>query len=274
MSRSRLNGDIFEFSFYHYLVTQHGYTFFDEWSESKYTKLCQKIQPSKIHCIDSKNRYANKVSYCMDRLEDSLPFNLSDYNSMKLLRDLANTSNDLELRNTITNKSLGISLKNNNLSLKHPRARSFGNLLDAEYTKQYIELNDSWYAGFEEVQAETFSECRKSSISSMYSDFTSLLKKHIVTCDARSLANYCCSIVDTDYIIKRNKNGTFTTYQNKIDIERLSINVIPVSDNTFHVKLSNNLVLSFRIHTASKRVTKMLSLKYDVKYVLSPLVVY
>jgi len=260
MSRSRLNGDIFEFSFYHYLVTQHGYTFFDEWSETKYTKLRQKTPPSKRHNIST--------------LEDNLPFKLSDYNSMKLLRDLANTSNDLELCNTISGKALGISLKNNNLSLKHPRARSFGNLLDAEYVRQYEELNNSWYAGFEEVQAETFSECRKSSISSMYNDFTSLLKKHIVACNAQSLVNYCCSITDTNYIIKRNKNGTFTTYQNKIDIGQLSINVIPVSDNTFHIKLSNNLVLSFRIHTASKRVTKMLSLKYDVKYVLSPLVTY
>jgi hypothetical protein len=199
-------------------------------------------------------------------------FMLKDYTKIKINSDndgrLGN-SNDITLYNG-DDKSLGISIKNNNLSIKHPRAGSLSKLFkNSDYNKKYNNLNDSWYNGFVKSDIEKFNECEKSSKMDMYNDFVQLLVQELSKYESNiiNIINFCVSIY-TDYILLKCKNR-IRCYKNTI-IHSKNFNVVKKSPNTFLI-ITDSYTIKFRLHTASSKVTKKLSLKYDVSYEISPL---
>lgn len=153
---------------------------------------------------------------------------------------------------------LPISLKYNNLSIKHPRPNSLKccNLPD-QYYSEFKELNDKWYKNFSDSGYCVFSEVSKSDKFKMYRQFNELVLKHIVSIDQVVALFKFCTSIDQYLLVYEPKRGVLNYYRIK-DSSSTDLPVL-VSDTTFKTG-----ILSFRLHTASKSITPTLSLKYDV----------
>ena len=252
MSSSRNNGDCFEYSLIQLLV-RNNYKFYDVQSEKRHIVLSNKCKQSEMNLTKLK-----------------IPFNLKDFNQIRIMCDNNGTtgnSNDFEIYNMENNKKCGISLKRNNMSIKAPRANSFGKCLPNDYTIKYKQLNDEWYQKFRSDDLTKFNKCTRETIHNFYELFIDLIVQYITKDNIFNIIKFCTSLDYTDYIIHSSKNGCFTIYINKFKPSTLdNFKVVKKQYNTFLLHF-DKYCLSFRLHTASSKITPTLSLKYDVKYI-------
>lgn len=249
MARSRSSGERLEFSVTCHLIEVYGLEFYDTYSSNKYTKWKKTYEPMKLPMpyIDEFTNY-NKIRLCKDT--DGCTGNSSDIE----------LHNDTEL--------LPISLKNNNISIKHPRCGSMHKHMSERkktaYKEEYKDINAEYLRIFNEGDITTFKEINASVKSEMYKAFRDLLIKILLESaeSCRLLFQFCIGTTYShQFIIKYEKNEIRIFKYRELDFDHVKIKKI--SDNTFHMTVSG-ITLKFRIHNASSRITSNLSLKYDV----------
>lgn len=247
---SRKSGDEFEYLITRYLIETYDYSFFDKYSETKY------------------NKWSNLFEY----IEPNFPLFLDEfasYDKIKLCKDsdgCIGNSSDIELHNEV--EWVSISLKNNNLSIKHPRCSSMQNHISNKYkgvyAAKYKRINDTYYQLALKTNLSKFSDFSDEDKNNLYTQINNLLietcKKSILTC--KLIAKFCIGTTHTHQIIIKNQNNAITCMKYKPMIFDRAI-IKNISYNTFILVVSN-IALKFRIHTASSRITPTLSLKYDV----------
>ncbi len=246
---SRQSGEEFEYVIARYLKETYRYEFFDKYSENKYKKWTSVFEYN----------------------EPDFPFidEFADYDKIKFCKDTEGcigNSSDIELHND--KEWVPLSLKNNNLSIKHPRCSSIHNHISKQNKKKYIDgykkINDHYYKLAIDNGFTKFNEFDDRDKTQMYMDFKKLLmdicKQSISTC--KSLFEFCIGITHTHQIIvKRVGDNIICMRYKPITLDKICIR--NVSYNTFILSISD-ISLKFRIHSASSRVTNILSLKYDV----------
>jgi hypothetical protein len=244
---SRKSGDLFEYSITHHLITVYNLKFTDDYSKDKFANWRSRLQV----------RYFD------------LPFidEFTMYDKIRLCRDTeghAGDSSDVELHSD--RELLPISFKNNNISIKHPRAGSIQDHLIKQtmYKQKYNDINDKYYKLFTDSAISTFKSIPAELKLKMYNDFTSLLVGILSTdpLSCRSLFQFCIGIRCRHQLIIKNEKNKVNIFKykpvnfNKAQIKRLS-------ENSFKLTVGKTTI-KFRIHNASSRITPNLSLKYDV----------
>lgn len=247
---SRLSGEIFEYTIARFLKETYSLSFYNIYSSKKYNKWQKKFpyKEPNMQFIDEFTNY-EKIRLCPDT------------------DGCKGSSSDLELHNKF--EFVPISLKNNNLSIKHPRCSSIYNhlvpSLRKEYTNNYSTLNDMYFQLAQENNYASFKDFSESEKNSLYSDLKGVLfnvcKKSAESCN--KIFEFCIGIHHTRQIIIKQTKGIIECYRYKpLDLKQIKIKNL--SDSSFLLTISG-IGLRFRIHSASSKITKKLSMKYDVK---------
>jgi hypothetical protein len=266
---SRTSGDIFEYYLVQAILLKEVEPK-DPYTKEKTEKLCAKCEASDTLSIA-------KRTVLIGKLEKFLSFfpNISHY-AMK--KDGAGCKNDTTDVVIYCAKGIyNISCKRNNVSAKHPRPSNLCAQLKmnadecADYKKEYKELNDEWFEKF--AGFANFSEVENK--NDMYRAFNVMCEAQIDAASEEQLRHFLDFILSNEI-----KNKIILEYNDKSNMLRAyNCEKLEYPDSaicTIDAQAPNNMKIEFvkddkryfeikmRIHTASKRITKSLSLKYDV----------
>lgn len=181
---------------------------------------------------------------------------------------------DILLYNRDSDRSVGLSIKHNNMSIKHHRPHMLhkqmrlSSDLSFEFQNEYKRIEDKWlkftssFSKYNEIDAF---DRRK-----MLNDFNVLTTKWLNN-NIAHISTYVNFIMDkqTPYILKVNSNGTVEVYKKKryiinnpfiyVNHEKGCINIVLDRDNNM-----NPAIISMRLHTCSKYIKSSLDIKFDV----------
>ena len=285
-NESRKSGDCFEEQLISFLLI-NGMKYHDEYTKNKHDKLKNKgIKNDKIinkitiddksndkinDNINDKNDNNNvKMNKCLSNIYNFMKFN--KYITVKFTKDSdgkkGNTS-DVELYDN-NNNFIGISCKVNNISIKHQRPSSLYKQIGMdqqkidEFKQEYKLCNDIWYTKFEKLL--TFDKIDHEQKMSMYIDFNNIIKKYLNSCSDIQIQNYYNFLIHHNkiYILKHDiakKKIVLYDYINTPSPTKISS--ITSENQNIKIMFNNNIKINMRLHNASKRITKSLSLKYD-----------
>lgn len=252
---SRINGNNFELSLASDIMnTDANIKFYDKESETLF------------------NRLQSKSKKCFNIVLPSILTRITIV-KIKLHKDqdgIKGNSSDITVINS-NNQHIGLSLKHENLSLKHPRPKSImdritdNNVIIKEYRAKYSQINEKWYGNMKNHYIN-FCEMTDKEKKSMYKEFTDLLLDFLTSHTelVKGLFRFCtCTLAseDTSYILQIRGNNVIT-YQYNRTIGN-NVNFKRINDRTVEISYGS-ATLKFRIHNAKKNITKNLSLKYDV----------
>ncbi len=246
---SRISGEVFEYIVTRFLKETYNLSFYDSYSAAKYKKWQSKFtyEEPKMPFIDEFVSY-NKIRLCLDT--DGCNGN----------------SSDIELHNDL--EWVPISLKNNNISIKHPRCNSMHNHMSESFQQTYIDkynkINDKYFLLAESKGYTKFTDYSGAEKKQMYSELKGVLmnmcRKSPISC--KKIFEFCIGICHTkQIIIKQSKKQIECLKYKPINLQKVKIT--DISYNTFCINISG-IDLKFRIHSASSRITSKLSMKYDV----------
>lgn len=165
---------------------------------------------------------------------------------------------------------VNLSIKNNKFTSKHQRPMAFMDRCGinkndiVEYRKSVQKINDEFYSNFHHLQH--FRSVEKDYIKTMYSDINNTVVGYIKNLDKNQVKNmfHFLNGIDTQLYIVQNTKTYVDIYDctNKIHVPtRVSTSL----NNLGYIILEFNSKhkFSMRLHTASSKITKNLSLKYD-----------
>jgi len=214
------------------------------------------------------NKWKAKYKYVPIALPTIPEFD--NYDKLRLCADKEGCDgNNADIMLSGDNALLPISLKNNNFSIKHPRCNAIHKhlvpSLQDKYISAYKELNDKYYKLARKKGYETFDAFLPEEKKEMYIDFRFLLydmcSKSRKTCI--NIFMFCIGVHNKNQLTITKKNNTITVRKyKKLDMQKIKVKLI--SYTSFYLKVGD-VCLIFRIHSASKKITPTLSLKYDVK---------
>lgn len=263
--KSRVSGDIFEYAIVDYLEDKN-INPVDNYTRTKGKKLYSKYdQLTVAQRVSYRNKINKAFNYILSSNENMNSYQLLTDNQGKL-----GESSDIFIN---TNKrQIKISCKNNNLSLKHQRPSSLPaqinmNYKDSlEFKKKFSRLNEHYYTLFKDV--EYFNRLTKDDIYEMYSDINELiseyLQKYLIEANKNSFLEFLLSYSPNKFIFQWLEKSNSL---NVIDLDSSYSTPIKISFNLnyIYIRLDNESLISMRLHTASSKITKSLSLKYDTK---------
>lgn len=263
MANSRKSGDNFEYHITKALIDYNSkLEWYDEKSKIKLNKLKEKITNDDI------NLTKNKLTKLFQYLQ------IDKYTKIKFTQDndgKKNNVSDIELYDNDGNK-IGFSLKKNNISIKHPRPSSFDkqcNLNEAtskEYKESYAKINNILY----EINKKsgTFDKISKDDKNKLYLEINNNTKKYLEILSSDEVHAFWKFLINYEhvYILQYDTNKKQIILYNYIDIpDPKTIKSIKVEDNHIIICFDNDINIDLRLHNASKKITKTLSLKYDTK---------
>lgn len=222
--------------------------------------------------LNEKMLFLNKglkiINYFINTFDDIIDIKFSSPNDGK-----NNSSADLFI--ILKNKTIPISLKNNNISIKHQRPNKFYShcRLDKTheialiYINKYNEINNKLYLKYKKYKL--FSNIKNKEI--IYYPFILLIKNFI---------KYYYKYLNFDnllnFIFGENNNIIITSLKNNILIYKFNkiekickIKIYEIKYNSLQIDfLSKNkkYTIKMRIHNASSKITNKLSLKLDTTY--------
>lgn len=182
-------------------------------------------------------------------------------------------TSDIYVCNTTT--SIGISCKRNNLSIKHQRPRALIQHLmlsketELEYKTEYDKLIGNFYNTANTAKHILFNQVGESK-HKLYSDINELACKYISAAADENklhLIKFMLSANEKNsFILHYNdKKKSFKVCQLAKSIDTIeSFNVTCVKTNYLEIEC-NTIKFVLRIHNASSRITKEVSVKYDTK---------
>lgn len=258
--KSRKNGDIMEHVFANYAKSSK----FDPINE--YTKTKTDTLYNKYH-TDSKSLIKLINGKIDNALKDIATDKLKQYELMKDTAGSRGDSSDIKFK-SINDKLINISCKRNNTSIKHQRPNSVHNQLSLNdeasksFKEKYSALNKKWYDKLKNNLH--FDEMTSESKMNLYTEFNELTTSYIKNTNIKKFIEFLTSKGENKYIAHWNdKSNKLRIYTCKDIVAKLKD--IVVDNNYITIKLYNDVNISMRLHTASKRITKTLSLKYDTQ---------
>jgi hypothetical protein len=246
------SGETFEYGITTILLEYWDVELYDEYSNKQYKKWRNNY----------KLKYYNIIS--LEFLDRPLFIRIvPDYEGI-----YGNTS-DLELIYNVDQKPIGISLKHNNLSLKHPHPLGLSKYLTKKesmiYIKKYKIINSKWndkisiYLKYNDID--------KDMIYELYSDYVDILYNALISSDIciQGILKFCLSINNkTQYIMyKICKTDDVIVLEHNPNIVLNNFKVKRVSQSTIII-LIDTLSIKMRLHTSKSKISNNINLKYDV----------
>ena len=228
----------------------------------------------KIH-IPSSLQYKIQNGECLKKLCENYKYiHVTNPNDGSSLKNKPTTADIILYKDHTMTGGLGISVKYNNLSMKHHRphmlhkqmkmTRHLASLFNSEYNK----VSKKWYHKLRNFT--TYSEMTQDIKLSFFYDIN-LLTVNWLNNNPRLFSNYIRFIIDdsTPIIIKVNTNKEIDVLKKKrykikdskayVNYERGIIHIIPSPSSL------NTPIIQMRLHTCERYIGNSLSLKYDVK---------
>lgn len=205
------------------------------------------------------NQFHNTKPISVDRLSDTDGKN-GDVTDIKLFND---------------EYELNLSIKNNHLATKHqrpgPTPKHLGFSLKDEEFKQfkklYTNINNSFYCKSKNIkpQVSLYSEVEEIKFQHLYNPICNLVSDFLNRHSDRSdyYQSFLLGIVRFKKIVVFKDRIEIFSYDNIP--KSLKMNSYVENDNYVKVDFNNNIVLSMRLHTASSRLSKTGSLKFDTQ---------
>jgi hypothetical protein len=170
---------------------------------------------------------------------------------------------------------INISIKHNNLSLKHQKANKLWSQMRmcASRTKRFIEAYEKIENGWHDVWSKggyiPFAELPPVAKTDLYDRVNALTMLHLKTGPKKDVRGYLDFILDlptqNKYIIKCNRTkNTVNVLQVCIPSTQTVTNVVK-NGNFLELSLGKNVVVRMRLHSCTTNVTKKLGLKYDTQ---------
>lgn len=256
--KSRISGNIFEYTIASFLMGKsvkchNEYTVkkMDIWKKTLGNELLKELNGCLTQIFDKKIPLINFESFSL----------MSDSHGGK------GNNTDIAIYEK-NNNVINISCKNNNISIKHQRPSGFPGQAkleqSQEYADQYKTCNDKWFNKLKELT--TFDKIDESEKMTMYQDFNDITYNYLTKCNPEQIQNYYNFLIsyDRSYIFKLNpKNKSLILYD--YSIVNLPTKIIKITKYKQYLEIffDNHIGLKMRLHNASKRITKSISLKYD-----------
>lgn len=165
-----------------------------------------------------------------------------------------------------------ISCKKNNMSVKHQRPSNLDKQLhltdddSSKYRLEYKQVNDEFYNKIKECG--TFNKICREIKDQLYTQVNDVVMKYINDANTTSVQAFYKFLlsVEEKFILQYNDNAKQLTLYDNINVQQPTKMVAKKkNDNYLIVECDNGVTLSLRLHNASSKVTKSLSLKYDTK---------
>lgn len=217
---------------------------------------------------------------CAERLFDWLDINFSISNQPLLIDRLPDRSSQqkdvTDIRISVGSQNINLSIKNNNLALKHQRPASTaqhcgyrkGSSEDMQFRRDYRNLTETFLTS---VQGYSYFRDLSPGVVArhLYYPICNLVSKFINNfCGSQEHANHLFTFLvgRIDFykiIFNRQRNLLLIQEFSKLS----SITSITVQNNQSYVYLqfSKAWEISMRLHTASSRITNNPSLKFDTQ---------
>ena len=185
------------------------------------------------------------------------------------------TTADILLYSEENEKSVGLSIKHNNMSIKHHRPHMLhkqmhlSSELSCVFQEDYARLQNKWLNHFAKYSFSQYNEMDMYTRMSMLNDFNVLTARWLNDNQAH-MSKYINFIVDkqTPYILKVNTDGSADVYKKKryrvfkpfvyVNYEKSSINIVLDSSSTAPISLC------MRLHTCSRKIKNTIDIKFDV----------
>lgn len=262
----RKSGDAFEYAIVYFLKGIKAYAH-DRYSEEKEKRLLDKWDSMKVP-LRKKLSQAKKIDRAIASIVDSTDI-INTYTLVSDDQGRIGDTSDIKIH-TSSGKVINISCKNNNLSIKHQRPSNLGkqmNLSDADtrkYREKYMKVNDRYREKWQ--QYERFNQIDKDQKWRLYRRVNKVVRKQIKrsSTDCQEyFVKYLMSADKDEYIMK------WSDQTNTLELVRLHelgkrITDVTVDENVLAIHLED-VKITMRLHTASSKITKTLSLKYDTK---------
>lgn len=164
---------------------------------------------------------------------------------------------------------LYISCKSNSYSLKHqrpsglPNQLSMGKSTTKRFIKEYKAINNRYYDRFDGCTA--FREVRTEQIEWMYKRFNQLVSRYIEEApdaDQIEFVKFLLGVEDCNKVLVMLIEGEVVVYK----MSELAFDSFEIEVDGKNILIETpNGDINMRLHTASSKITKKLSLKYDTK---------
>jgi hypothetical protein len=194
-------------------------------------------------------------------------------------------TSDIIVRDEVLHTQIGISCKRNNFSIKHQRPGALARHLGlepsnaAEYMTAYKHITGSFYEECRREGVVTFPAVHEERKRALYREVNALVAHTIASAEADQQARMIRYILSLDEALMFGTEATnFIMHWDdkkqddavklyKLCIEHVGrVDSIHWEENTIRID-SGDVKLSLRLHNASSRITKSVSLKYDTKIV-------
>jgi hypothetical protein len=184
----------------------------------------------------------------------------------------ARTTSDIIVH---SNPPLHISIKHNNLSLKHQKASNLWSQMrmcesrKCRFLAAYERIETGWHAKWSRSGYLAFNELPPEAKKDLYDQVNELTVKHLMTGPKRDVQGYINFILDlpsqNKFILKCDAN------KNKVQLLQLKVpdDVVPTKverqGNFVQLHLGPKICIRMRLHSCKTNVTKTIGLKYDTQ---------
>lgn len=171
----------------------------------------------------------------------------------------------------IIGNNIHISIKNNNLSIKHQKANKLGlqMKMDEEdrkdFERDYSQINDDFFMKWSD--RDSFSNVTLIEKMEMYNKINALTMFYLTKVDPYQYLLFILDLATPHYILKCNvRKNTIAILKSNITPEVLSSKS---SSLTMHVKgtilyiCMDEYTIKMRLHNCTSKITKTLGIKYD-----------
>lgn len=182
------------------------------------------------------------------------------------------TTSDITLISRDRTQYEYISVKNNNMDIKHQKPNKLPLQMrmcarsSIEFNNAYNAINNKWFQKWNKMRFTTFREAPRADIDNLYRSVNKLVISYLNTEPVSRTQRFLKFLLDLDtrYVFKFEGIRKCTIFK-KIMVKKTIISAELRGSNTIILKLSNNVKVYMRLHTACSRISPMLCLKYAVK---------
>lgn len=188
-------------------------------------------------------------------------------------------TSDIKIYDSSNSNIISISCKRNNHSLKHqrpgalPKHLKLSDELSAKFKEEYKNITQQFYkeCNNDNNKIYLFKDCTLENKNKLYKDVNELVATYLIKSSYEqklSFIKYLLSMNDENlYILHysdKSKKANLYKYNTSTMTSDINDSIeISRKEHNYIIIKWNNLIIQLRLHNASSRITKSISLKYD-----------
>ena len=272
VNKSRIKGNATEYMVAKCLVSMGYKPLNDGYSKKRMTAMGKDYKANKANKLLERKVCQGLV--CILKAETK-----AEAVTFSLMRDTSGSSSSITRTTTDivvhSDPPINISIKHNNLSLKHQKANKLWSQMrmcasrKTRFIAAYEKIEDEWHAKWSKGGYVAFAELPPTAKTDLYERVNALTMTHLLTGPKKDVRGYLDFILDlptqNKYIL--NCDGTKNTVKIlQVCIpDQQTVTKVQRNGNFLEVHLGANVLVRMRLHSCTTNVTKKLGLKYDTQ---------